>query len=248
MHKSAFGLTGGERDPFGDGNVIQTGAADVERADRDREGHSVAKPLRRGWSYTGPRYTEQQMVPYAVALGQLVLSWNDLHERLASLFWTTMGGGWIDRPIAVWNSVNFDRARRGLLRAAVGSAAREQAEHPSLVDDVKWLLDRCDELEEARNNAVHSPLLLVRIGIDHTRAAATRSRAVPDVLLRNPRALKLQQKDLLSEFRRVRASVLVLRDFAVRIDRALTADGAVWPRRPTLPNRGQAAIKRPASR
>ncbi len=55
--------------------------------------------------------------PYAIALGEMSLAWNDLHERLAALFWAALGirNGLI--PFSVWYSSKYDRAQRDMLRS-----------------------------------------------------------------------------------------------------------------------------------
>ena len=69
------------------------------------------------WKPNHATFKEPPFEPYALAIGRLAMAWNDLHERLANLFWTVMGAGFLDRPIAVWNAANFDRARREMLKA-----------------------------------------------------------------------------------------------------------------------------------
>jgi hypothetical protein len=64
-------------------------------------------------------YTERPYRPYALAIGQVVLSWNDLCAVLAGLFWTILGGGYENVPLAVWNSIPSDRTQRIMLRDAV---------------------------------------------------------------------------------------------------------------------------------
>lgn len=184
-------------------------------------------------------------MPYTLAIGQLALAWNDLCERFGDLFWTIMGAGEMDRPIGVWNSQNFDRARREMLKAAaLASSPSEIDKFPGIKNDIKWLCDRAEEFENRRNNAVHSPLLLNRNML--TVLMEFSDIVVPDDLRRNQRAINLAGKDLLSEFRWCRDSILVLRDFAALVDRALTAEGAPWPGRPSMPIPPQKTTRRKA--
>src|SRR5579862_6821487 len=64
-------------------------------------------------------FTEKEFAPYATAIGQLLLAWNDLHERLSSLFVMALGAGWVSRPLAVWHSTRADHSKRQMLRAAL---------------------------------------------------------------------------------------------------------------------------------
>jgi hypothetical protein len=194
----------------------------------------MAKATGRGWEPQHSDYTEAIYAPYVALIGQIALSWNSLHERLAHLFWVIMGGGFMDQPIGVWNSQNFDRARREMLRAAtVAATPRELADHPKLIDDVTWLLARADDLEHKRNDAVHSPLYAASNILVHGIVPPV----ISDDMLKNRRAMNLAGKNLMEEFAWCRDSIIVLCDFAVSVERALTADGARWPDKPSLPTR-----------
>ena len=61
----------------------------------------MAKRVRqhRGWSPRDVDYRTADFEPYALAIGRLALAWNNLHERLAAVFWTLLGAGisWISR-------------------------------------------------------------------------------------------------------------------------------------------------------
>jgi hypothetical protein len=88
-------------------------------------------------------------------------------------------------------------------------------------------------VENNRNDAVHSPLHVVRNQLVVFFGIVP--PVVSDELLKNKRALNLAGKNLIEVFTWTRESILVLRDFAALLDRALTADGAPWPDRPSLP-------------
>lgn len=196
----------------------------------------MPKKPRRGWRYRGQRFTEAKFLPYATAIGQVALAWNDLHEGLAILFCTLCGGGGIGKWLAIWHSAKFDRPKRDMIRGAILHWTEAQQDgFPKGQKDIRWLLDRVDELEDARNNAVHSPLLLVPPG----GIAGPIPFVITHTLSHHPRALRMALKNLLFEFRWCRAATLVLRDFTHRLDRALSTAGAPWPDKPKLPNRGQ---------
>jgi hypothetical protein len=112
----------------------------------------------------------------------------------------------------------------------------EQTDYPRLKGDLLWLLKQIDALEDARNTAIHSPLLAASDAwhiIGHTQPVA------PNLWLKNSRAKRLEQKDLLTEFRWCRDAALILRDYALSLDYATMPDDFPWPDRPALPNRGQ---------
>jgi hypothetical protein len=194
----------------------------------------VPKKQPKGWRYKGDRFTERRFLPYATAIGQVALAWNDLHEAFAMLFCTALGGGWIDPLFKVWNSLNGDRAKRDMLRVALLALREEhRVTFPTLRDDLDWLWARANEVATARNNAIHSPLFLTRGAL--SQAAREAGVPVPDVLPQiitgNKNALRLELADLLDEFRWCRKATLVLRDYTRRIDRALST-GRSWPDRP----------------
>jgi len=199
----------------------------------------MSKSKRRRWRYKGDRFTERRFRPYVLAIGQVALAWNDLHEELAMLFVTMNGGGWIEPHLGIWNSASMDRARRAMIRGLNANyTAREKAEFPRRQPEINWLLAEAEKLENDRNNIIHSPLFLVRGG--GIAAGYTGQAALPHTLGRNIRALNLSEKrDLLSYFRGCRNAALMLRDFTHHLKRAISASGAPWPRRPVLPDREQ---------
>jgi hypothetical protein len=213
------------------------------------------------------RFTERAYTPYVLAIGQLALAWNDLHEQLAGLFCkildrqegytqnegeddetyfirTTLEDQDDPRPIALWNSAKFDRPRREMLKAAVSTINKEwQQAFPKFIPEMTWVLQRTDALEDSRNDAVHSPLMLIGnllVGAMSDKGHSV-SMIMPSLLQSNPRAQKLLQKELLPEYRWCRDASLTLRDYVMDITISMQFGTALtpWPDRPSLPNRGQ---------
>jgi hypothetical protein len=58
------------------------------------------------------RFESRQFKPYAAAIGQFVLAWNDLHETLALLYWTLLGN---DKVLDRWNEARLDDRKRALI-------------------------------------------------------------------------------------------------------------------------------------
>jgi len=190
------------------------------------------------------RFTSHMFQPYVIAIGQLSLSWNSLHEALATLFMIALWDESMERAHGIWNSSNFDRPKREMLKGVIKAATEDEITRwPRLVEDVLWLLHQVDVLEDARNDAIHSPFLsfFLEDGTDKKHVQAV----IPSLIHQNPRAIKLAKKDLLTEFRWCRDSCITLRDYAYRMSGAMSehyAPGVVhapWPNRPSLPNRGQ---------
>jgi hypothetical protein len=171
--------------------------------------------------------------PYVIALGQLALAWNELHEYLGYLFTSLMPEDKCDRAMHVWYSSTQDRAQRQMIRGALAARPDDfDDEFPKAVKDITWLLGQVHALEDARNNAVHSPLFRMGKGKE--------DEIIPFAIFGHSRAIKLAKRpDLLAEYCWCRDMALALRDYTVHIDHALTSAGASWPRRPSLPNRGQ---------
>jgi hypothetical protein len=207
-------------------------------------------------------FQEKKFRPYAQRIGQVTMAFNDLHEKLGELYCSVVGGPW-ERAAAVWSSNMIDRAKRNMLLAAVTKLTEDETSHyPTLFEDVKWLLDASERLEDRRNNAVHAPLVWTRwfslAGIIDS-AMGKPDKVIdgviqPNVSLFNARAAKLLPKahDLLQEFRLCHATALLLRNFAFELALAIGGpEHFAWPDKPKLPTekpkRGHPSQRRQSS-
>ena len=193
------------------------------------------------------RYTSAEFKPYVTALGQLALARNDLQESLAAIFWTLMNprpqaGDSVDyTPLRVWASVKSDRTQREMLKAVILNSNKYWGRDRMRVE-LRWLIDRAAELENSRNDAVHSPLFVVDKSL--YGLSFTGKKVAPAYWLFNPRAANLaKREDLLNEFRYCRDEAIILADYAQSIDRALINPKSAWPDRPLLPNRQKKAAR-----
>lgn len=192
----------------------------------------------RTFHYRFPKFTEEKFTPYALAMGQANLAWNDLHEHMGRLFAVVLVTVGEDRGqgLAVWQVIKVDRAKRDCLEVAVKQLPPMEP-WPRLNEDVLWLCDRVNSLEEDRNNIVHGPLLL-EVGEEaftqKLSGAELRKKGnvSPHILGGNTRASKMTGKNLLTEYRRVRDRAAALRTFAARMDDALNRPELPWPARP----------------
>jgi len=199
------------------------------------------------------RYTSAEFQPYVTALGQLALSWNDLQESLAGLFWTSMltappQAGDVVRYTAlrVWHAVKSDRSQRDMLKASINHQTVDWG-RPKFVEDANWLLARVESLETTRNDAIHSPLFHTERSLYGTAfgASSPDEKIAPAAWLFNPRATSLARRGhLLNELRYCRDYAIKLSDFARAIDSALVNRGTakVWPDRPSIPKRGKQKV------
>jgi hypothetical protein len=178
---------------------------------------------------------------YLTKLGAVVYSWNQLQETLAKLFWVVTDIPKGDMPLGVWHSTQNDRAQRSMLRAAIiGQTSKEffQERDPIRVkEDILWLLAEVDKLSEARNNALHASYHFVVQPLPRKMAA--------DTIFRNPRAAKLENRELKAEFDWCEQTANELAHFASFISFSLETSLGTWPERPSLPNRGQKKSPKP---
>jgi hypothetical protein len=185
------------------------------------------------WNWGLP-VTNRAFAPYVTALGQLTLAWNELHETLALVFCMVMGDGMLNQYLAIWHAIKVDRAQRDILLAAV--RATDGTPYPNLVSDLEWICSKANTVEDARNDALHSPLWASWYG-------PGTPIVTPMTGLGHVRAQKLQAKDLLTEFRWCRDAARVLTRFARQLDAAMSHFGSSWPDRPEWPNRGQTKMR-----
>jgi hypothetical protein len=193
-------------------------------------------------------FTETHFEPYVKSIGSLLLAWNDLHERLSTLFVMAMGIGQFSRSFALWHQTRNDLGKRMLLKAAIENLpASEIGTRTKLVEEITWILDIAKELEGFRDDSAHTPLhydfpnlfsLAEMIAAQSALDFGTPS-VMPHTGFANPRALRIEKKkrNMLVEYRYARSRILILRDYAIAIDHAWFNAPAPWPDRPELPDR-----------
>jgi hypothetical protein len=94
----------------------------------------------------------------AAEIGFLARAWNGLHTNLGMIFAVLLSPTNVNLPLAVWNKTSNDRAQRDMLRAPLQSWRLHNRNKSSLVDEIEWLLNECEQLSDKRNDALHSPL------------------------------------------------------------------------------------------
>ena len=149
----------------------------------------MAKKTRRvhgEWAPSVP-FTHKAFRPYALALGEIALAWNDLHVSLSFVFSSLLSVGNLNvgRSQAIWQQITNDRMQRNVLVAVAQEATLELASREQF-DDIKWLCDQAASLEDFRNDALHSPLW----GVGKQK----RPYIAPVTGLGHPRATKLRAK------------------------------------------------------
>ena len=128
-----------------------------------------------------------------------------------------------------------------LLRAAAAgrfSIDDDRNLFPKALEDIVWLVNKAEGLEDKRNDALHAPL---GVGANSTTKTF---EMVPWTILDNPRALKLEGKRLLEEFAWYMETAQTLHRFANAIHWVMAFQQSgdelkSWPERPRLPHLGQ---------
>jgi len=178
---------------------------------------------------------ERLFRPIAIEIGWLVFEWNRLQEHLAELFAQISNPHSPDIPLAIWYSIDNDRARREMLRAA--AKARFTDSTGSLRnegDAIDWLVREVNKLTDRRHDAIHAPFNFV------INADVQQIELHPSVWLGNPRARKFHGKDVLKEVSWHRHTARVLADYALTIFYAVRDPSHLtWPDKPQMPHLGQ---------
>jgi hypothetical protein len=187
--------------------------------------------------------TGAKFEPYARAIGQMALAWNELHEALGALFTQALAVG-IERSFqcaAIWGAVTSDRQKRQILEAAINHVGEEvHRRFPLLASDVLWLTGRANSLEDKRNNVVHAPLAEVTSPLVAGLAGLQMGDVYPGGVL-NECALKLSKsthhigKDLLEQLHLYRDYAEALASFSDEIFTAWRKPTSAWPEKPSLP-------------
>jgi hypothetical protein len=173
---------------------------------------------------------DREFNPVAIEIGHFARAWNGLHEELGVIFATIFDLGSLRLPLAAWHAIPDDGIKRRMLRAAVKAwiILSVQVDAKSK-DEILWLLGEVDTLAERRNDALHAPIQVLMDMDEFTFSTE------PNYFWGNPRAKKLQGKDLRSEFNGYRTQADRLTVFTLGIQMHLR-ESAPLPKRPGPPN------------
>ena len=193
-----------------------------------------------GWA-TRHTFQEDEFKPYYQAIGELLLVWNDLHECLSALFIAAVGGGWVNRPLALWHSIRNDLGKRQMLKAAIEEIPpSEIGSRTKIVEEIKWILTNTNKLEGLRDDAVHTPLYFwPKPGVEISVGGEPVKRMVQGYeTFGNRRAQRINESksNFLADLRHGYNRLVILRDYAFALDIAWSNERLPWPDRPQLPN------------
>ena len=184
--------------------------------------------------------THKSVRPYAIAIGQAALAWNDLIESLGDVFCAINSAPTVV-SMAIWASIGNDRTQIKMLKAAAEAVAIVKTFN--LYGEVEWITKESFALADARDTIVHSPL----ISLTNTKDENI-SRVEPAISRGHRRARQLLNKDLLSEFKWCRDTARRLAWYSAWLSIALSYKESALPDRPLLPNRGQRKTPRRQNR
>jgi hypothetical protein len=179
--------------------------------------------------------TERAFAPYAVEIGHLARSWNQLQETLCLIFTRVVRADNANIGQAVWYALRSDLTQRDVLKAACKAlGAVDTRKRPTAVKDIEWILKNTAGLSDQRNTAVHLPFMI-------GRDTVTKEMVVmPHFFSNNRFSQGLKDKDdVLKELFYCRVQIDCLKDYALAIWFALGHPERQWPSKPSLPTREQ---------
>jgi hypothetical protein len=202
------------------------------------------------------RFQNKKFRPYAVAIGQMNMAWNEFHEVLGSLFMNIMaeGHGQTDHKLLLrtllrsrilWGHLTGDRQKRLLVEALAEWLGKERNEaFPTLGSDLLFLVKWGHKLEDKRNNVIHAPVDLIRNALAQGLPDAAPYGSIVAAPL-NVRGRKLEgpskrrDRELIVAARLYCDYATALTSYAQAVRAAWVAGETgrrrAWPQRPTLP-------------
>jgi hypothetical protein len=169
---------------------------------------------------------------YATAIGQAAIAWNAFHEALHTMFWDLIGGeNFTGIPLysATWYAIRHDRSQREMVKA-VAKRAHEIGDMPDAeYERIEWLMKEADKVAEARDDAVHAPLF------SSGRGPGTAPIVSPGSTHGHPRAMNLENRELLADFRWCRDAATTLTVFCLELQMAM-GEGSAPGNLPDIPN------------
>jgi hypothetical protein len=175
-------------------------------------------------------------------IGFLLREWNDLQERLLSLFITLLRHPNEEIARSIWYAVPNDRSQRRVLLGAASAlynpahpdckvTKAQRDEDPFGVAfwiEISWIINSADKLGKGRDAAAHSPVALL---------AADPLEFIARHYHGNPLAETLRGKELLAEFKLYRDRASALRKHAEAINQHIRFDKPTpLPQRPPWPS------------
>jgi hypothetical protein len=163
---------------------------------------------------TNIKYHSQEIrEAHALAIGKIVMAWNEYHEILGQIFAKLFGARNWAAALSAWQALENDRAQRSML-AAVARIKLKPTDRA--YKEITWIVEKTNQIvSDQRNLGIHTPLMSLT-GLDGI------PKILPQTMFGNKRAAKLHGADLLLEFAHYENQIRKMLIFAVAIDFAIT--------------------------
>jgi hypothetical protein len=165
---------------------------------------------------------------HALLIGRIAMTWNILHENLATLFGALFEHKDLKLALASWHSQVNDAAQREMLRAVAETKFGPDAK---AYEEINWILEKIkQQIANQRNIGIHMPVMFL------THVQSQEPAAMPLYFSGNRRANTMHGKDLLKEYQHYEGQIDKLNNYLLAIDWNLTHPTLQkpWPDRPRL--------------
>jgi len=176
----------------------------------------------------GKFYGQDLKEAHALAIGKIVMAWNEYQDQLGQIFAALFGARNWALALAAWNALENDRAQRSMLVEVTKAKMKVDSK---AYKEIKWMVDITnDMIADQRNTGIHMPLM------SYTDLKGVH-QILPLAMFGNRRVTKMVGRDLLREYAHYEAQIRKMYGFAVAIDFKLSPrrkGRANWPTRPQL--------------
>jgi hypothetical protein len=180
---------------------------------------------------TRPEVQRRLLAIHARHTGEIMMAWNDLQSALFSFFVVLIGKDKQHMAHGIWHVIQSDKTQREMLLAA---AKVEMARWPYLLAELKWILDRTNELSPHRNDAAHTAIWGIVVSIDK----GMKRELTPDLVASRWQSIqRLTETPTAKIWRAVRGDLYALSGYTaviqIRLSRPLEPPHT-FPARPQL--------------
>jgi hypothetical protein len=173
-------------------------------------------------------YGERLRNEHALAIGKIVMAWNEYQEKLGEIYAELCGRELWRSSLTEWHAVKNDAQQRSML---VEIAQATLPPESRALAAIIWMVQTTDDLlREQRNIGVHMPLMsFTSENGDH--------QMLPLTHLGNPKASAMAGSDLLKEYASFENRIRKMLGYSFAIGHNVSpvrVGHEVWPDRPDL--------------
>jgi len=100
---------------------------------------------------------QEEREAHALAMGKIVMAWNEYHETLGQLFAKLFARNQYGLALTAWQALNNDRAQRTML-AEVARVKFKPGDKAG--KEILWLVEKTNQMiSDQRNLGIHTPLM-----------------------------------------------------------------------------------------